>query len=100
MRPIGDNLEKKTAQNRETILRNRAKINSLPLQDIKRIGIDSKIPNIVNIEASPKLSQISDNEDVGEVSQERLPIIQKVPRKFNTDTPAQAENNLFGLTNT
>jgi hypothetical protein len=37
-------------------LRMRGKLNSLPLQDVKRISLDSKIPNIVSTEASPKLS--------------------------------------------
>jgi hypothetical protein len=45
----------------------------------------------VNIEASPKLSNISDNDDFGEDSQERCPNIGRanmnIGRKFNTDAP-------------
>ena len=87
---------------RENIPRGRAKLNSLPLQGIKRIAVDSKIPNIVNIEASPKLSNISDNDDFGEDSQERCPNIGKanmnMGRKFKTDTPGVNVHNkaMFG----
>ena len=79
------------AKERETIPRTRSKLNSLPLQGIKRISLDSKIPNIVNIEASPKLSNLSDNEDIEEGAQDSCPNIVRTTnnsRKFNTDTPA------------
>ena len=68
----------------------RGKLSSLPLQDVKRISLDSKIPNIVNMEASPKLSQVSDMEDA-ERSPDRCPSIAKITKikkKFNTDALA------------
>lgn len=58
-------------------LRMRGKLSSLPLQDVKRISLDSKIPNIVNTEASPKLSQVSDM-DEGDRSPDRCPSIAKI----------------------
>jgi hypothetical protein len=74
----------------------------LTLHGVKRIGLDSKIPNIVNIEASPKLSNVSDNEENGEETIETCPKIGRInqARKFNTDVPDNLNKgaSLPGLT--
>ena len=76
-------------------LRMRGKLTSLPLQDVKRISLDSKIPNIVNTEASPKLSLVSDR-DEAERSPDRCPSIAKITdnkKKSYTDALAQIGNS-------
>ena len=53
----------------------------MPLQDVKRIGLDSKIPNIVNTDASPLLSE---NEEI-EGSSERSDLNQNDSKKTSTE---------------